>query len=111
MSFLTHNDRCVILDTVLLDIPEFPEVYKRLLESCTHTVLFAVNVVCDLETCRRRNIERGDRHENQSQWQYEHLVKIKYDLTVDTTTQSPISCAEIILDSLGRYKSIQTAMF
>ena len=58
-----------------------------------------VEVFCPLEECRRRNIARGDRGENQSHEQNEIMNKtVKYDFCVDTSVDSAIECARKILN-------------
>jgi len=54
----------VILDTILLDTPEYPMVFQRLLNVCEGINIFAVNVTCSLDVCIKRHKERGNYHEN-----------------------------------------------
>jgi len=54
-----------------------------------------------LELCRKRNVSRGDRYENQSDEQNELMAKnIKYTLSVDTSLYSPVKCADIIFENV-----------
>jgi len=54
-----------------------------------------------LEICRKRNIERGDRTENQSDLQNELMAEnIHYSCSVDTSKNTPEECADIILKKL-----------
>ncbi len=63
--------------------------------------LYIVEVFCPLHICRQRNIERGDRSEDQSEWQNEIMAKdIRYNFAVHTHLNSPEQCAESILKSL-----------
>ena len=61
-----------------------------------------VEVFCPLEICRQRNMERGDRTEDQSDWQNKIMAKdIQYDCTVNTSINSPEECADSILNCLS----------
>lgn len=60
-----------------------------------------VEVYCPLEICRQRNIDRGDRYEEQSEEQHSLMAEnIRYSMTVDTSLQSPAECAESIIRTL-----------
>ena len=60
-----------------------------------------IEVYCPLETCRKRNAERGDRYENQSDEQDEIMSKsITYSCKVETHKNTPAECAEIIIQKL-----------
>ncbi|MGN6710956.1 phosphotransferase-like protein [Anaerocolumna jejuensis] len=60
-----------------------------------------VEVYCPLEICRKRNIERGDRYENQSDEQNAIMAEgITYSCKVETHINTPEECAEIILKEL-----------
>lgn len=90
----------VILDTVMLDIPEIAPVYVKFLEACKDIDIFYVNVTCSLDECKRRNILRGDRGVDQSHWQSGRMVRIPYDFSIDTTDKTIEMCAKAILSSL-----------
>ena len=99
-------DKKVILDAVLLDIPEFPMLYQRLLKTCEGINIFSVNVTCTLDTCIKRYKDQTNWNENQPlwpQWQSERLLKIPHDITVDTTNKSVEECANYILCELENY--------
>ncbi|WP_433939936.1 phosphotransferase-like protein [Paenibacillus lautus] len=60
-----------------------------------------VEVFCPLEICRQRNIKRGDRAEDQSDWQDKLMAKdIQYDCSVNTHVNSSEECADSILKCL-----------
>lgn len=91
----------VLIDGILVERDEISPHYQRLLEILRDNPLDLVEVYCPLDICRKRNIIRGDRYENQSDEQYELLAKnIKYRLRVDTSLYSPSECADIIIKEL-----------
>ena len=98
----------VIIDGMLEERTGFNEYYKRthydiLLDIFTGFNVLMVEVFCPLDECRRRNIARGDRGENQSQEQHDIMnKKIKYDFFVDTSIDSATECAEKILKEVYR---------
>lgn len=56
---------------------------------------------CPLDICRKRNIERGDRTEDQSDFQSKIMAEnINYSCKVDTSLNTPEECAEINITSL-----------
>jgi chloramphenicol 3-O phosphotransferase len=60
-----------------------------------------VEVYCPLEICRKRNVERGDRAEDQSDWQNELMAKnIHYSCSVDTSLHRSEECAQMIIEAL-----------
>lgn len=87
----------VILDTVLLDIPEFPRVYERLTEICSEIQIFNIHIICPIEECEKRNTIRGDRRLGLSEWHNERMVEIPYFLELDTSNKSSSECASEIL--------------
>lgn len=93
----------VILDTVLLNIPEFPNIYERLLETCEGIRIFNIHVVCPLDECEKRTIARGDRRLGLSEWHSERMADIPYFFTVDTMSKNPVECASEILEQIELY--------
>lgn len=60
-----------------------------------------VEVYCPLDICKKRNIERGDRYETQSEEQSILMAKnISYSMKVDTSIYSPAECADAIVKEL-----------
>jgi chloramphenicol 3-O phosphotransferase len=60
-----------------------------------------VEVYCPLDICRKRNIERGDRKEDQSDRQSKIMAEnIHYSCSVNTSLNTPEECAEIIIRTL-----------
>ena len=100
---MCENGVNVIIDGMLLEMPEYVRIYGRqhydIMQSVlAGIVIFMVEVFGPLEECRRRNIARGDRGEYQSEQQNEEMNKsVKYDLKVNTFLNSANECAEQIL--------------
>jgi len=90
----------VILDTVLLDIPEYPHIYERLIETCSEIQIFNIHVLCPVEECEKRNIERGDRRLGLSEWHNERMINIPYFLEIDTLSKSSYDCATEIINKI-----------
>ena len=75
--------------------------YRQLREILKDNPLDIVEVYCPLETCRRRNIARGDRYETQSEEQAAIMAQnIAYSLRVDTGINTPQQCAAQIIEAL-----------
>ena len=91
----------ILIDGILVEREEITPHYLRLLEILKNNPLDLVEVYCPLDVCRKRNIMRGDRYENQSDEQQELMAKnIEYTLRVDTSLFSADECAEIIVKKL-----------
>jgi len=99
-SFAKHGKN-VILDTVMLNIPEFPNIYGRFAEACEGIKIFNIHVVCPLSECKRRNIVRGDRIITLSEWHSERMADIPYFFTVDTMEKNSEDCAREILQQIN----------
>ena len=91
----------ILIDGILVEREEITPHYLRLLEILKNNPLDLVEVYCPLDVCRKRNIVRGDRYENQSDEQHKLMAKnIEYTLRVDTSLFSADECAEIIVKKL-----------
>ena len=91
----------VLIDGILVEREGVAPHYARLLEILKDNPLDIVEVFCLPETCRQRNIARGDRYETQSEEQAALMAKnIRYSMRVDTGTHSPEECADQILRQL-----------
>ena len=91
----------VLIDGILVERDEIKPHYQRLLEILGDNPLDIVEVYCPLDICRKRNIARGDRLEDQSDEQWKLMAKnIHYRLKVDTSQHSADACAEMILNAL-----------
>lgn len=107
---LSDRNIDVIIDGMILEMPEFLLNYnishyklvKSIFNDCP---LILVNVFCPLDECRRRNIERGDRGIDQSDWQNEMMSKnIIYDIEVNTLLNNSKKCAELVLHKMINLK-------
>ncbi len=90
----------VVIDSMLLERPEFAPHYSRMLEIFQSSPLYVIDVTCPLEICRQRNLARGDRHEFQSHEQVAVMAAdVAYALRLDTASNSPEECAKMIADT------------
>ena len=102
---LAEQGRNVIIDGMLEETEAFAKYYKKtnyeIMQSALSSLnVFMVEVYCPLEECRRRNIARGDRGENQSYEQHKIMNKtVKHNFSVDTSINSADECAKKILDN------------
>ncbi|GIP29399.1 hypothetical protein J23TS9_45290 [Paenibacillus sp. J23TS9] len=91
----------VIVDHVILDIPE----EKGWLEECVtllsnYPVIF-VRVNCPIHELERRERDRGDRDIGQAKWQSERIHEHgTYDLEVNTFENTIEECAELIMKNI-----------
>ena len=91
----------ILIDGMLVEREEITPHYQQLLEILKNNPLDLVEVYCPLDVCRKRNIVRGDRYENQSDEQHKLMAKnIEYTLRVDTSLFSADECADIIVKKL-----------
>ena len=91
----------VLIDGILVERDGITPHYQQLIEILKNNPLDLVEVYCPLDICRKRNIIRGDRYENQSNEQHELMAKnIEYKLRVDTSLYSAAECANIIVNEL-----------
>lgn len=91
----------MIIDGILVERPEIAPHYEQLTEILQSCPLDIVEVYCPLEICKKRNIERGDRYETQSEEQSILMAKnINYSMKVDTSINSPTECADAIVKEL-----------
>ncbi len=91
----------VLIDGMLLEAEGLTHHYQQMLEILQDNPIDLIEVYCPLELCRKRNVIRKDRYENQSDEQNELMTKnIKYTLSVNTGLHSSKECADIILKAL-----------
>ncbi|TCP59363.1 adenylylsulfate kinase/chloramphenicol 3-O phosphotransferase [Tumebacillus sp. BK434] len=102
-SIATFSDRGlnVVVDTVLLEIPQeatwLPECAEVLHD---YPVLF-VGVHCPLPELERRELERGDREIGQAKWQWDKVhTHGLYDLEINTHETPSDACAAQIFAAL-----------
>ncbi|PQP81746.1 chemotaxis protein [Paenibacillus sp. PCH8] len=95
----------VIIDGILVERPELKPHYELVKDIFDGYPLDIVEVYCPLDLCRQRNIERGDRREDQSDEQSEMMAKnIRYRSFVDTSLNTPEECAEMIITALFKHE-------
>ncbi|MCL2665962.1 MAG: chloramphenicol phosphotransferase CPT family protein [Defluviitaleaceae bacterium] len=100
---LVEQGKNVLIDGMLHEYGEYIKIYGNTNYDIMRDVLadvsvFMVEVFCPLEECKRRNISRGDRGENQSEEQSRIMNKnIRYNFFVDTSLYNADECAEKIL--------------
>lgn len=91
----------VLIDGILVERAEIAPHYQQLLEILRENPLDVIDVHCPLEICRQRNLQRGDRYENQSEEQLACMAQdIAYRMRVDTSRYSPRECADQIVRTL-----------
>lgn len=100
-KLFSDHGRNIIIDGILVERPEITPHYGQLKEILKDNPLDIVEVYCPLDICKRRNIERGDRYETQSEEQSMLMTKnISYSMKVDTSIYSPAECADAIVKEL-----------
>lgn len=91
----------VLIDGILVERPEIAPHYQQMMDILADNPLQIVEVACPLDICRQRNLDRGDRYENQSAEQAEIMAEnIRYAMTVHTDQNTPGECAEAIVREL-----------
>ena len=107
-KILADQGTNVVIDGMFHETDEYIKLhgktnYGSMLSILSGLPVLMVEVYCSLEECRRRNIARGDRGENQSEEQHAIMNKhIRYDFSVDTSIDSAEECAAKILGELYR---------
>ena len=100
-KLLSDMGKNVIIDCVLFETPELQNHYEKIIQILGNNPLLTVDVICPLEICRQRNIQRGDRGEFQSAEQDKRVDKsVVLDFSVRTDINSSIECAKAILHKL-----------
>ena len=91
----------ILIDGILVERPEIKTHYEKVKEILKDNPLDIVEVYCPLEICRKRNLERSDRYEEQSEEQSKMMAKnVKYSCRIETDKNTPDECAEIIMKEL-----------
>ncbi len=98
-KLFSQHGKTVVIDSMLLEHPAFTPHYSQMLEILSGSPLYVVEVACDLETCRKRNLLRPDRFEWQSHEQAELMAQnVQYALQLDTGVLTPNECAKLLID-------------
>src|SRR5690606_33019252 len=96
----SDSGKNILIDGILVERPELKPHNDKVKEIFKGYPLEIVEVYCPLEICRQRNIERGDRREDQSDWQSKIMAEnINYSCSVNTSLNTPEECAEIIINA------------
>lgn len=91
----------VLIDGILVERPELAPHYEQVKQIFKGDPLNIVEVYCPLDICRQRNIDRGDRREDQSDEQHKLMAPdIQYSFSVDTSLHTPEQCAQMIITSI-----------
>ncbi len=91
----------IIIDGIIVERLEISPHYEKIKEIFDGYPLEIIEVYCPLEICRKRNIDRGDRYETQSEEQASMMTKdIRYSFRVDTSVHSSKECADMILEHI-----------
>lgn len=94
----SDDGKHVLIDGILVERPELQPHYARVQEVFAGYPFDIVEVYCPLEICRQRNLDRGDRSEEQSEEQSKRMAAdIRYSYKVDTSISTPEECAEQII--------------
>lgn len=102
-KLFSDHGKNVLIDGILVERPELKPHYEKVEELFAGYPLYLIEVYCPLEICRQRNMERGNRGEDQSQWQHDIMAQhIPYYYSVNTHLNSSEVCARLILERLGR---------
>ena len=104
-----HAARCladqgqdVIIDGFIMNFHGIDHHYALLKGIFKGYPLKIIDVHCDMDTLRRRNIERGDRRENQSETQRLRVDKdVIYDHHIDSGVYSIGECADLLVEMVG----------
>lgn len=107
-KLFSDHGKNVLIDGILVERPELMPHYEKVKDIFAGYPLYMVEVYCPLDVCRQRNIERGDRTEDQSEWQHKIMAEdIQYNCSVNTHLNSSEECADLILESLFGSSSIK----
>jgi chloramphenicol 3-O phosphotransferase len=94
VALLAHHGFGLIIDEVLIGSEDFKGYQDVLKPYPVHWI----GVTCDYDVLLEREKQRGDRSLGLARAQFDTVHQGKtYDLTVDTTHQSPEDCAQQIL--------------
>ena len=97
IAAMARQGNNLIVDDVMLE-DEMTE-YAALLSDFT---LYVVGVFAPLDVLEARERQRADRLIGLARWQYDRAHRGKrYDLKLDTSTATPMDCAELIKKEFG----------
>lgn len=97
-KIFSDSGKNILIDGILVERPELKPHYDKVKDIFKGYPFDIVEVYCPLDICRKRNTERGDRTEDQSDFQSKIMAEnINYSCFVDTSMNTPEECAEIII--------------
>ncbi|MGN7764364.1 phosphotransferase-like protein [Paenibacillus sp. 22594] len=100
-KLFSDHGKNVLIDGILVERPELKPHYEKVKNIYSGYPLYIVEVFCPLDICRQRNISRGNRTEDQSDWQHKIMAKdIQYNCTVNTHLNTSEECADLILKNI-----------
>jgi chloramphenicol 3-O phosphotransferase len=98
VAAVAHADNDVLVDDVFID-PTWLDEWRAVLAGIEWRL---VGVIAPVDVLQQRETARGNRIPGEAAAQVEVIHRgIEYDLTVDTSIQSPEECAEAILTALA----------
>lgn len=93
---LVRSGNPVIIDEMVLD----EKVRDHWFDLLKPLGTFLIGVHCDLDESERREYERGN-HPGLARWSAQRVhTGIQYDLIVDTTSKTPMNCAEEVVKEM-----------
>ncbi|MGV2965323.1 phosphotransferase-like protein [Paenibacillus sp. AGC30] len=96
----SDHGKHVLIDGILVERPELTPHYEQVKQIFEGYPLDIVELHCPRYR-RQRNIERGDRREEQSDEQHQIMAQnINYSYSVHTSMNTPEECAEKIIAAL-----------
>ena len=100
--YLADQGQDVIIDGLIMNFHGIDHHYALLKDIFNGYPLKIIDVHCDMDTLRQRNIERGDRRENQSEAQKLRVDKdVIYDYHIDSGVYSIAECADMLVEMVG----------
>lgn len=88
----------VIIDGLIMNFLGLDHHYSLLKEIFEGYPLIIIDIHCDMDILRQRNIERGDRRENQSEMQSLCVDKdVKYDYHIDSGIHNIKECTDMLI--------------
>ena len=102
IDLLTRNTIKLFSDLGVDFIIDFVPVRGDFIELLSESPVLYVNVFCPIEELRRREKERGNRQNGLAESQLDDMFpQDKYDITVNTFTNTPEECADKIIELLN----------
>ncbi len=101
INLLADDGHNIILDEVIL---EKESLIKYCHSQLSLQTVYFIGIKCDIATIEEREILRDDRALGlgHAQFQIVHNSAYKYDLVIDTTSNSAFKCAKEILDFIDK---------